>query len=318
MKLGPISLKSVSVVIRTLNEARHLPDLLRRIRDQDCPGLDIETVLVDSGSTDGTLDIANSYGARIVHIKKEEFSFGRSLNLGCATATGDALVIVSGHCIPTGKHWIRDLVAPLSKQNTVYVYGGQLGDDTSHFSEKRIFSKYFPPDDHLPQEGFYCNNANSSLLKSVWERFKFDEELTGLEDMHLAKRLLAERYRIGYVASASVYHLHSETWPQIGRRFEREAIALQYIMPEVHLNFVDVTRYFVSAVASDLNAARQQKCLLNNVGDIFIYRYMQFLGSYRGNHIHRKLSRANKEQYFYPNRKAQTQASATHQLKEQK
>lgn len=318
MNLQDITIKKVSVVIRTLNEARHLADLFSGIRSQECPGIEIETVLVDSGSTDGTLDIANSYGARIVHIKKEEFSFGRSLNLGCATATGDALVIVSGHCIPTGKHWIRDLVAPLGKLDMAYVYGRQMGDDTSHFSERRIFSKYFPADDHLPQDGFYCNNANSVLLKSVWEKFKFDEELTGLEDMHLAKRLLAEGYRIGYVASAGVYHLHSETWAQIGRRFEREAIALQYIMPEVHLSSIDVVRYFLRAVVRDLLQAQAQKTLLTNLRDIVTYRYLQFLGSYRGNHIHRQLSRANKEQYFYPNRKAQAQASAAQQLKEQK
>lgn len=314
MKLEPVAVKCVSVVIRTLNEARHLPALLKGIREQDCPGLDIETVLVDSGSTDGTLDIAKSFGVRIVHIRKEEFSFGRSLNYGCDAAQGQALVFVSGHCIPTGTHWIRDLVAPLGKLDMAYVYGRQVGDDTSHFSERRIFSKYFPADDHLPQEGFYCNNANSVLLKSVWEQFKFDEELTGLEDMHLAKRLLAAGYRVGYVASAGVYHLHSETWAQIGRRFEREAIALQYIMPEVHLSSFDVVRYFLRAVVRDLLQARVQKILFANLSDIVTYRYLQFLGSYRGNHIHRQLSRANKEQYFYPNRKAQT--SAEHQLEE--
>jgi len=310
--------RKVSVVIRTLNEARHLPDLLAGIRQQDCPGLDIETVLVDSGSTDGTLSIAESFGVRIVHIRKQDFSFGRSLNYGCAAATGDALVMVSGHCIPTGKHWIRDLVAPLGRQKIVYVYGGQTGNETSHFSENRIFQKYFPQEDHLPQEGFYCNNANAVLLKSAWDQFKFDEELTGLEDMHLAKRLVTAGYRIGYVASASVFHLHNETWAQVGRRFEREAIALRHIMPEVHLSSLDVARYFLRAVVRDLILAHNDNCLLANSRNIVAYRSMQFLGSYRGNRIHRKLSQAAKEQYFYPNRKAQSQAASPPQLEEQK
>jgi GT2 family glycosyltransferase len=245
-----------------------------------------------------------------------DFSFGRSLNYGCEAATGDALVIVSGHCIPTGNHWIRDLISPLGNHGIAYVYGGQIGDQTSHFSERRIFSKYFPQEDHLPQEGFYCNNANAVLLKSVWLQFKFDEELTGLEDMHLAKRLLTNGMRIGYVAKANVYHLHNETWEQIRRRFEREAIALQHIMPEVHLSFIDVLRYFVRAVVRDLLSAYEQDCLYKDTRNIFIYRFMQFLGSYRGNNTHRKLSRANKELYFYPNRKAQHQASTKYQTKE--
>ena len=313
-----MAIQKVSVVIRTLNEARHLPALLQGIQQQECPGVEIETVLVDSGSTDGTLDIAASFGVRIVHIRKAEFSFGRSLNYGCEAATGEALVFVSGHCIPTSTHWIRDIIAPLGMSDIVYVYGRQFGDDSSYFSERRIFSKYFPPDDHIPQEGFYCNNANSVVLKSVWEKYKFDEELTGLEDMHLAKRLLAAGYRVGYVASAGVYHLHDETWAQIGRRFEREAIALQYIMPEIHLSYLDVVRYFLRAVVRDLLSAREQKTLRADWRSIVIYRYLQFIGSHRGNHTHRELSRANKELFFYPNRKAQQHANETPQLKDQK
>ena len=67
--------------------------------------------------------------------------------------------------------------------------------------------------------------------------------------------LVANGGRIGYVASAAVYHLHDETWGQVGRRFEREAIALQHIMPEVELARRDVVRYFFSAVLLDMGEA---------------------------------------------------------------
>jgi rhamnosyltransferase len=290
----------VSIVIRTYNEQRHLGELLKGIETQTRDGFDIETVIVDSGSTDDTLKIAATYPTRVVPIKKEEFSFGRSLNIGCDAATGDVLVFVSGHCIPTGPRWIADLVAPLGKDKVAYTYGGQVGDDTSHFSEKQIFGKYFPSSSKVPQEGFYINNANAAMLKSVWQAHQFDEELTGLEDMHLAKRLVAQGYKIGYVASGAVYHLHSESWAQVKRRFEREAIALQHIMPEVHINRGDVYRYFMSAVLLDLGAALQQRCLRQNFKHILLYRFMQFTGSFRGNHFHRKMSRELKESYFYP------------------
>lgn len=290
----------VSVVIRTYNEQQHLGDLLRGIQGQQGPH-EIETVLVDSGSTDRTLEIAAQFPVRVVPIRKEDFSFGRSLNLGCAAAEGDALVFVSGHCIPEGPHWIEQLVAPLGTQGIVYTYGGQLGNEASHFSEKQIFQKYFPPKtDKLPQEGFYCNNANAALLRSVWQEHRFDEELTGLEDMHLAKRLVLLGHKVGYVAAAAVYHLHSESWAQVRRRFEREAIALQHIMPEVHLQRRDVLRYFTSAVMLDFGAAVQQHSWRRNVLAILAYRFQQFTGAYRGNHFHRRLSRSIKEAYFYP------------------
>jgi rhamnosyltransferase len=290
----------VSIVIRTYNEQKHLRALLQGIQDQVKDGFDIETVIVDSGSTDDTLKIASQFPTRVVPIKKEEFSFGRSLNMGCDAAQGEALVFVSGHCIPTGPRWIADLVAPLGQNKVAYTYGGQVGNDDSHFSEKQIFGKYFPGTSKIPQEGFYCNNANAAMLKSVWQSHPFDEELTGLEDMHLAKRLVAQGYKLAYVAEAAVYHLHSESWAQVKRRFEREAIALQHIMPEVHINRGDVYRYFMSAVLLDLGAALQQRCLRQNFKHILLYRFMQFTGSFRGNHFHRKMSRELKESYFYP------------------
>ncbi|MDE2402324.1 MAG: glycosyltransferase [Burkholderiales bacterium] len=290
----------VSVIIRTYNEQRHLRELLQGIQQQHRDGFEIETIIVDSGSTDDTLKIANSFPTRVAPINKDEFSFGRSLNIGCAAASGDALVFVSGHCIPTGPRWIADLVAPLGKDDVAYTYGGQVGNGDSHFSECQIFNKYFPAVSKVPQDGFYCNNANAAMLKSVWREHRFDEDLTGLEDMHLAKRLVAQGYKLAYVAPAAVYHLHSESWAQVRRRFEREAIALQHIMPEVHLSRADVFRYFLSAVFIDLGAALQQRSMRQNFKHILLYRFMQFTGSFRGNHFHRKMSRELKESYFYP------------------
>ena len=51
--------------------------------------------------------------------------------------------------------------------------------------------------------------------------------------MHLAKRLVSNGGVVGYVSEAYVYHIHHENWRQIERRFEREALALQQICPEV-------------------------------------------------------------------------------------
>src|SRR6185436_4129137 len=123
---------------------------------------------------------------------------------------------------------------------------------------------------------------------------------TGLEDMHLSKELVGRGMKVGYVADAAVFHLHDESWAQVRRRFEREAIALQHIMPEIHVSFADFVRYFVSAVLLDCGAALQTNQFRKRAREIFLYRMMQFWGSYRGNQFHRQLSRARKDKYFYP------------------
>ena len=297
---GQQNMALASIIIRTYNEEQHLDELLKTIAGQQTNGLDHEVVLVDSGSTDHTLAIAKAHPCRVVHIKKNEFSFGRSLNIGCAAAQGQYIVFISGHCVPTDAYWLQNLVAPLESDGIVYTYGRQVGGNGSKFSECQLFRKYFPETSGIPQEGFFCNNANAALRRSSWEKYQFDEELTGLEDMSLAKRLVADGASLGYVADATVYHYHDENWTGVRRRYEREAIALQHIMPEIHITFVDFMRYFVSSVLLDAGAAVQERRFWATLPEIVLFRLMQFWGSYRGNHDHRKLSRAIKEQYFYP------------------
>ena len=289
----------VSIVIRTLNEARHLGDLLRMVARQRTQGFEIETVLIDSGSTDGTVEIALAHGAKVTSIAKSEFSFGRSLNMGCDFSTGDILVLISGHCVPVDEYWLQRLCQPLIDGTASYSYGRQIGDDDSHYSERRIFAKYYPAVSQIPQEGFFCNNANSALLRSVWTSNVFDEELTGLEDMELAKRLVRAGHRVAYVAEAPVFHHHQESWPQVRRRFEREAIALRAIMPEVHLSRIDVLRCVLESTLGDWRSAKRNGIKSSSRLDMLRYRWNQYVGSYIGNQ-HRVLSRRAKQKYFFP------------------
>lgn len=291
--------KVVSVVIRTLNEARYLRELLSAIQDQSRDRYEIEVVIVDSGSTDDTLAIAAEFGCRVTTIKKSEFTFGRSLNIGCEFARGEFLVFISGHCIPVGPDWINELVAPLEEQ-CAYSYGRQLGRDTTKYSEQQLFKKYFPAESRIPQEGFFCNNANAALRRDIWERYQFDESLTGCEDMYLGKQLVSGGLALGYVATAPVFHIHDEQWPQVLNRYEREAVALQRILPEVTLSLGDAITYFIVGVVKDLRAAASEGALLREWRSIVRFRHAQYLGAYRGNQRNRKISAAMKARYFYP------------------
>ena len=289
-----------SIIIRTLNEELHLKKLLCRTESQQPKGFVHEVIIVDSGSTDRTLDIADEHGCRIIHIERDQFSFGRSLNIGCSASDCDFLVFISGHCIPISDDWLFNLCLPIVNKDAVYCYGRQIGDDSSHFSESQIFLKYFPALSAIPQDGIFCNNANAAIHRSAWVETKFDEDLTGLEDMALAKVLIDRGMKIGYVSEATVLHLHSESWQQVRRRFARESFALNSILPRVHLTFIDALRYYLISCWSDICAAHAVGKLFLNILDIIFYRFHQYLGSYIGNQIQRDLSAREKDAFFYP------------------
>lgn len=289
----------VSIVIRTLNEEKHLDELLCAIKGQSRQEFDIETVIIDSGSTDSTLQIAQKYGCRVTYITKEEFTFGKSLNDGCEFAKGEYLVFISGHCIPVDENWITNLVKPLVSECS-YTYGRQLGRDTTKFSERQLFDKYFPEKSRIPQVGFFCNNANSAIRRDAWLAHRFNEELTGCEDMYLAKLLVDSGKKIGYVAEAPVYHIHDETWGKVKVRYEREAIALQQIMPQVQLGFFDMLNYITVGIVKDIKEASKKRVLAKEVKSIIMFRCVQYYGAYIGNRNHRKLSQSMKYKYFYP------------------
>ncbi len=301
----------VSIVFRALNEEKWFGDALAACKRQQADGYDVEIVLVDSGSTDRTLEIAEAHGCRVVHIKKADFTFGRSLNYGCEAATGDYLIFISAHCIPAHEQWLANLVTPLAEGAADYVYGRQIGHEVTRFSEHQIFAQYFPEHDRLPQDDFFINNANAAIRKDLWAKHQFDEAVTGLEDMVLGKAVMKDGGRIGYVADAPVYHIHEESFSQTRRRYYREALTLREIMPEVHFQFSDFVRYFSAGVFHDFAEALSARRFWSAAPEIVMFRLMQYWGAYRGHNEHRVLSRAQKESYYYP-RPQQRGAKSSH------
>ncbi|MFZ5617496.1 MAG: glycosyltransferase [Pseudomonadota bacterium] len=306
--------QSVSIVYRSLNEERWLGQSIAACRSQAlADGRSLELVLVDSGSTDGTLDIAERRGCRIVHIKKADFTFGRSLNYGCEAAVGDIVVFISAHCIPAHDRWLENLIRPLIDGKADYVYGRQVGNDVTRFSEHQVFNHYYGEHDKIPQGELFVNNANSAMLRTVWAKQRFDEAATGLEDMVFGKALQRAGGRIAYVANAPVVHIHEESLNQTKRRYYREALTMREIFPEVHFHFGDFVRCFAAGVLHDFSEALTKKKFLDEAAGIVGFRFMQYWGTWRGHNEHRILSRAQKESYYYPRsqraRKAPDRAS---------
>ena len=288
----------VSVIVRCLNEAAHIGRLLDGLLEQS-PAPD-EIVIVDSGSTDETLEIAAQYPTKIVHIAPDEFSFGRALNLGCEVASGDILVSVSAHVYPIYDSWLRELTAPFASPNVSLTYGRQQGDDRTSYSERRIFTQWFPVESEPNQRHPFCNNANSAVRRDVWERYRWDEALTGLEDLALARRVIDDGGTIAYVATAPIVHVHEETWAKIRNRYRREAIAHKTIYDEQRMGRLEAVGLAAVNIGGDLLYAARKRALLRNAASIVGFRTAQFIGSYQGfaqsGPVHAELKR----RFYYP------------------
>lgn len=288
----------ISVIIRSLNEDEHIERLLLGIRAQR--KRPVEVIVVDSGSTDRTLEIARSYADQIVTIEKSEFTFGRALNRGIAAATGDICVFASAHVYPLYDTWLEKLTAPFADERVVLSYGRQSGNHLNKFSEHRIFARWFPARSVCPQQNYFCNNANCAIRRSQWERQPYDETLTGLEDLAWAKAAQNAGGWIAYSAEAEVVHVHDETWAQVQNRYRREALAMRRIDEHARFSMFDFVWLLGANVAADLGAALRHGVVLKEFGSILAFRFNQMLGTYRGYNDPPEVSAQLRARFYYP------------------
>lgn len=290
----------ISVIIRAYNEAKHIGRLLHDVFAQQLTS-SFEVILVDSGSTDATLQIAQRYPVTIVNLNPERFTFGYSLNQGVEVAKGELCVIVSAHCYPTDSEWLRRLTEPLLQNPKVaLVYGRQCGYVNTRYSEHQIFAKWFPEQSNSNCGLAFCNNANSAIRRSVWIEVPFDESLSGLEDIAWGKAIMAKGYRIAYCAEACVYHIHEETSAQIYRRYYREALAYKAIFRDHHFTVFSFLKFWLMNTCGDYYHALREKKFLANLVDIPRFRLLQFWATYRAHRYSEPMSREMKRRLYYP------------------
>jgi len=287
-----------SIVIRAYNEEKHIGRLLEGIRHQTLK--DVEIILVDSGSTDSTVSIAESFGARVVRIPSAEFTFGRSLNFGIRAATRDFVVIASAHVYPVYPDWLESLLRPFAiGERVALTYGKQRGPDSAKYSEQQIFHQWYPDTSNLNQSTAFCNNANATIRKSLWVKHPYDETLTGLEDLAWGKWAKEQGYKIAYASEAEIVHIHDETPRGVFNRYRREAMAFKKIYPESHFNAYDFLRLTISNIFSDLWHAMRERALLKNFVSIFWFRFMQFHGTRMGHRETSLVTPQLRETFYY-------------------
>lgn len=289
---------NVSVVIRSYNEERHIGRLLAGIAEQTIAPQ--EVIVVDSGSSDRTVEIAHSFGARVVHIDKKEFTFGRALNVGCAAASGDILLFASAHVYPTYRNWIEMLLAPFVNPQVVLCYGRQRGNHLTKFSEHQVFTKWYPAISVCPQRNYFCNNANCAVRRNAWERQHFDETLSGLEDLAWAKAAQARGGWLAYQAQAEVVHVHEESWLHVRNRYRREAMAMAHIDEKARFSLLDFASLLAANVWADCREAARRRVLFSELKSILLFRFNQMWGNYLGHNGPSEVTAELRKLFYFP------------------
>ena len=215
---------TVSVVIPTKNAGTGFNETMAALRKQPHP---LEIVVVDSGSSDGTLDVAREHGARIVSIPPESFNHGETRNLGIRQTKGQFCIMLVQDAVPLGKSWLEEMLAPFADETVVGVTARQVPrpdsdsmarwqcDHRSRFlgaearlQEAEVWENFLTLDfqERLRLASF--DNSFSILRRSFWEQSPF-RGLSFAEDLDWGVRAIAAGRRLVYQPSVCVLHSHT-------------------------------------------------------------------------------------------------------------
>lgn len=209
---------TVGVIIRTLDESALIGRCLETLQHQR-GGFDLDVLVVDSGSTDGTVEIARAHGARVHEIPPAEFDYSRALNVGIERLSGELVISLSAHAIPLDDRWLERMTAPFAEPRVAGVSCRQVPWPDAPWHEVHRLARAFGDArrvfDSVHGAGLLFSNAASCFRRSVWEREPFT--LPAAEDLEWAERVTAAGWSVVYEPSAAVYHSHDESarhWAQ--------------------------------------------------------------------------------------------------------
>jgi rhamnosyltransferase len=220
------------VIVRAKNEADAVGEVLDLVLAQELGGRGVEVIVVDSGSTDGTLDVVRQRPVELIQIPSQAFSFGGALNTGCAAASAPILLALSAHAYPLDQQWLARMLAAFDDPRVACACGvdnapdgsrlrGALVQDLAHWQAH-------------PTWGY--GNAAGAFRAELWRQRPFREDMPGTEDKEWALHWLQQGYVVRVDPALRVRHDHShDPLHDIYRRFRVQWTG--------HTMFRDVPRY---------------------------------------------------------------------------
>lgn len=231
LKTRPSVIKDrISVIIPVKNGGEQLRGLLRNIRSQRKVE-NVEIIVIDSESTDNSVQIAKEFGAKIIQIPQKEFNHGATRNLGAKEANGNYLVFTVQDAMPINNYWLYNMICPFleypelaalsSKQFvkpeadlfTLWMSEGMtefLGfknDSIYSLSDgfERIDWRFF--DSTTKRRLTFFDNVSSCMRRDTFKDIQFSP-LINAEDMDFGVRIIENGRVLGYLTSTGVYHWH--------------------------------------------------------------------------------------------------------------
>lgn len=216
-----------SVVIPTKNAGEVFEKILNRIRAQKKYG-DAEIVVIDSASTDSTVEISRFYNARILSIAAASFNHGHTRNFGISHTTGDPIFLFTQDAMPTDENYFERMIDSMKREGAAGVYARQMPRDDASLLVRRDYQHWSGASNERrvidltsrneflalsPIERYYrCgfDNVASLIRRGVWEKIPFSRTSFG-EDIDWAYRALLNGYTIVYEPEATVIHSHERS-----------------------------------------------------------------------------------------------------------
>lgn len=268
-----------TAIVRAKDEARTIERTLSLLRGQT---VEPEIVVVDSGSTDGTIEIAKRWCDRLIQIEPSEFTYGRALNIGARAASASFHFAVSAHCFPERRDWIERSLAHYADDRVAAV------SSFKHFADGRPITEPFYQDATQarsnPHWGF--SNHASSWRASVWDEFPFDEELDYAEDREWAMRVTAAGWLIVFDPKlwVDMSHVWRSGAATLFRRRKRGRMAVVRFADPPPFRPVDVLREWWMDIPRDRRSATFHRFLNYRRGAGLLGKYTGDRAARRGSH----------------------------------